>query len=88
MQHELGLGLLDAEADFTVTIDVDDRVLNRAESAERKLEMMVSMRVGSTHVTGVPSPMPRAWKPAATCSTSVTNSATVSDRPASSMSNG
>ena len=36
MQHELGLGLLDAEADFTVTIDVDDRVLNRAESAERE----------------------------------------------------
>ena len=36
VQHELGLGLLDAEADFTVTVDVDDRVLDRAESAERE----------------------------------------------------
>ena len=50
-----------------------------------KLATTVSMRVGSTQVTGVPSPMPSSWNPAATASTSARNASHVNDRPASSI---
>ena len=51
-----------------------------------KLNSTVSMRVGSTHVTGVPAVTPMAIRPAATRSARSLNSAKVRTRPASSTS--
>ena len=51
-----------------------------------KLSSTVSIRVGSTQVTGVPSVTPMASSPAATRSAWSLNSAKVSERPASSTS--
>ena len=43
-----------------------------------KLNTIVSIRVGNSHVTGVPSSTPIASRPAATASASALNSAQVS----------